>query len=158
MILGMSTATFTLVHVIISLVGIVTGFIVLAALLKGRLGGVWNTLFLVFTILTSVTGFFYPITKVTPGIILGVISLIVLAISLFALYVKKLEGGWKRMYAVTAMIAQFFNTFVLFNQSFQKIPFLAGLPKIALPVCLVLLLVFFIYFTYKASKAFRSVV
>ena len=157
MILGMSVATFTLVHVIISLVGIAAGFVVLFGLLKGRLSGL-NGIFLIFTILTSVTGFFYPITKVTPGIILGILSLIILAIALVALYLKKLEGGWKRTYVITAMAAQFFNTFVLFNQSFQKIPFLAALPKLALPVCLVLLLIFFVYFTIRAAKTFRNIV
>ena len=79
MVLGMSLATYTIVHVIISLIGIATGFIVLFGLLKGRLLGSWNTTFLITTVLTSVTGFFFPFTKVTPGIILGVLSLIVLA-------------------------------------------------------------------------------
>ena len=157
MILGMSTAAFTLLHVVISLIGILTGFIVLFSLLKDRLPSLWNTLFLVTTILTSVTGFFYPITKVTPGIILGVLSLLILAVALIALYAKKLEGGWKRTYAVSAMVAQFFNTLVLIVQSFQKIPFLHALPAVAVPVCQILLLILFVYFAYKVAKTFRNV-
>ena len=93
MVLGMSLATYTIVHVIISLIGIATGFIVLFGLLKGRLLGSWNTTFLITTVLTSVTGFFFPFTKVTPGIVLGVLSLIVLAIAIFALYVFHLNGA-----------------------------------------------------------------
>ena len=86
MVLGMSLATYTTVHVIISLIGIASGFIVLFALLTGRLLGAWNGLFLITTVLTSVTGFAFPNSKVTPGIILGVLSLIVLAIAIFALH------------------------------------------------------------------------
>jgi hypothetical protein len=86
MVLGMSLATYTIVHVIISLIGIASGFIVLFGMLSGRLFSSWNKVFLVFTVLTSVTGFAFPFVKVTPGIIFGILSLIVLAIAIFALY------------------------------------------------------------------------
>src|ERR1700753_2606270 len=102
--LGMSLATYTAIHVAISLIGIATGLIVLAGLLGGRLLTLWNGLFLITTVLTSVTGFGFPNTKVTPGIVLGVLSLIVLAIAIFALYGRRLNGAWRRTYAITAMI------------------------------------------------------
>lgn len=120
MILGMTPLTF--VHVLLSLIGIATGFIVIFQMIgRKQLGGL-NTTFLATTILTSVTGYFFPITKVTPGIIIGAISLVVLAIALFALYTKKLTGGWRTVYVVTAVLAQFFNVLVLIVQSFMKIP------------------------------------
>jgi hypothetical protein len=122
MVLGMSLATYTAVHVIISLIGIASGFIVLFGLLTGRLFGLWNSLFLITTVLTSVTGFGFPNTKVTPGIVLGVLSLIALAIAIFALYARHLSGAWRRTYAITAMIALYFNVFVLIAQLFEKVP------------------------------------
>jgi hypothetical protein len=157
MILGMSTATFTQVHVIISLIGIATGFIVLFGLLQGRLLGAWNGLFLLTTVLTSVTGFFFPNKTITPGIVLGILSLIALLIALIALYGQHLQGGWKRTYAVSALIALYFNTFVLIVQSFEKMPALHALPPVAFKIVQALLLLLFLYFITLAAKRFRSV-
>jgi len=112
----------TLVHVVLSLVGIAAGFVVLLGLLAGRLPAKWNSLFLVTTIATSVTGFFFPFHKVTPGIVVGVISLVVLAIAFVALHNKRLEGAWRRIYVVTAMVALYLNVFVLIVQLFEKVP------------------------------------
>ena len=112
----------TSVHVALSLVGIAAGFVVLFGLLAGRLLGKWNSLFLVTTIATSVTGFFFPFHGVTPGIVVGVLSLIVLAIALLALHSKRLEGAWRKVYVITAMIALYFNVFVLIVQLFEKVP------------------------------------
>jgi len=114
-------STLTMVHVALSLIGIATGFLVIFQMIGGKTLGGLNTIFLATTILTSVTGFFFPITKVTPGLVIGGISLVVLAIALFALYSKKLTGGWRTVYVVTAVIAQFFNVLVLIVQSFRKI-------------------------------------
>src|SRR5579864_4583829 len=125
MVLGMSLATFTIIHVLISLIG--TGLIVLFGLLNGKLLSPWNGIFLLFTILTSVTGFMYPYEKISPGIILGILSMIVLAIALFALYVFHLKGVWRTTYVISAMIALYFNCFVLVVQSFMKVPFLHAL-------------------------------
>src|SRR3979409_1612054 len=100
MVFGMSLATYTTVHVIISLAGIASGLIVLAGLLGGRLLTMWNGLFLVTTVLTSVTGFGFPFTKVNPGIILGILSLIALAIAIFALYARHLNGPWRPTYVI----------------------------------------------------------
>ena len=112
----------TLVHVALSLVGIAAGFVVLLGLLAGRLPAKWNSLFLVATIATSVTGFFFPFHKITPGIVVGVISLVVLAIALVALHSKRLEGVWRRIYVATAMVALYLNVFVLIVQLFEKVP------------------------------------
>lgn len=112
----------TMVHVGLSLIGIATGFLVIFQMIGGKTLGGLNAAFLATTILTSVTGFFFPITKLTPGLVIGGISLVVLAIALFALYSKKLAGGWRTVYVVTAVIAQFFNVLVLIVQSFMKIP------------------------------------
>jgi hypothetical protein len=156
----MSLATYTIVHVIISLIGIATGFIVLFGLLKGKLFGSWNTTFLATTVLTSVTGFFFPFTKVTPGIVLGVLSLIVLAIAIFALYVFHLNEPWRRTYVITALIALYFNVFVLVAQTFEKVPAIHALAptqtEAPFKIAQLLLLVFFIVVITAAAKKFRN--
>ena len=124
MILGMSVETFTFVHVVISLVGIMTGFIVVAVMLQsGPIAG-WNAFFLVSTILTSVTGFFFPIKVFGPPHIVGVISLVVLAVALVAIYGKKLAGPWRAIYVGSAVLALYLNVFVAVVQSFDKFPYL----------------------------------
>ncbi len=126
-IFGMTTATFTLVHVIISLVGIGSGFIVLFGMLAGkRLSGL-TALFLVTTVATSVTGFLFPFHGVTPGIVVGIISMVVLAIAILALYALHLAGAWRWIYVVTALIALYLNVFVLIVQSFEKVSALHAL-------------------------------
>jgi hypothetical protein len=127
MVFGMSLATFTLIHVIISLVGIGSGLSVLFGMFASkRLDGM-TALFLVTTVLTSVTGFGFPIAHVTPGIILGILSLVVLAITIPARYSFYMAGKWRTIYVVTAVIALYFNCFVLIAQSFQKVPALHAL-------------------------------
>jgi len=124
MILGMSVATFTLVHVVISLLGIASGLIVLFGMFGShRLPG-WTALFLLTTILTSVTGFMLPSVGLTPARLFGIISLIVLAAALVALYGFRLGGVWRWIYVGSAVIALYLNIFVLIVQSFLKIPFL----------------------------------
>jgi hypothetical protein len=124
MMLGLSLPEFTLLHVVISLVGIAAGLIFFAALSTGRWLSLWNSLFLVFTILTSVTGFLFPPKPIGPPFIFGVVSLVLLAIALYALYGGKLKKGWRIAYLVTALVAQWLNMVVLVVQSFQKIPVL----------------------------------
>jgi hypothetical protein len=161
MVLGMSLATFTAIHVIISLIGIGTGFIVLYGLFKNKLLSPWNPIFLVTTVLTSLTGFAFPNTKITPGIVLGILSMIALAIALFALYGRHLNGGWRRTYAITAMIAQYFNCFVLIAQLFGKVPALHALAptgtEAPFKISQLLLLLLFIYFITIAAKRFRTI-
>jgi hypothetical protein len=160
MVLGMSLATFTTLHVLISLVAIGTGFIVLFGLINGKLLGAWNATFLVTTILTSLTGFAFPNTKATPGIILGVLSLIALGIALIAVYVFNLRGAWRRTYAITAMIALYFNVFVLIAQLFEHVPGIHALAptgtEAPFKVAQTLLLALFIVFITAAAKKFRS--
>ena len=145
-------STFTLVHVAISLIGIVAGLVVVYGFVAGlRLKG-WNWLFLVMTILTSVTGFFFPWKGVTPGIILGIISLVVLALALVAL-----QKAWTKTYIITSVLAEFFNVFVLINQSFQKIPALHALaPTGKEPVILACAVVALVLFAVLAWLAIRK--
>jgi hypothetical protein len=117
--------TFTLIHVVISLIGIATGLVVIYGFLTGMRLRSWNSLFLVTTTLTSVTGFFFPYKGITPGIVLGIVSLVILAVALLAL-----SKGWTKTYIATCSSAEFFNVLVLIAQSFQKIPALhAYAPK-----------------------------
>jgi len=150
-----------MLHVIISLVGIVSGLIVLFGLLgSSRMPG-WTALFLLTTILTSVTGFGFPFTVLLPSHMIGILSLVLLAIACLALYGMKLSGAWRWIYAVTAMIALYFNIFVLIIQSFLKIPALTALapgnppsgPAFAVVQGLVLL--FFVIVIIGAVRRFR---
>ena len=160
MTLGMSLETFTLVHVIISLIAIVSGLIVLFGMIGGKQLNALHGLFLATTVLTSVTGFGFPIHGITPAIILGILSLIVLAIAIFARYGRHLAGGWRRTYVITASIALYFNCFVLVVQSFMKVPALHALaptqkePPFAIAQLTVVVL--FIVLTIVAAKKFRS--
>jgi hypothetical protein len=124
MILGMSVPAFTLVHVIISLIAIVTGIVVTIGMLNGSKLAGWTGVFLLTTVLTSVTGFFFHSAKFGPPHVFGVISLVVLAATIAALYLFHLAGGWRRMYVIGSIFALYLNVFVLVVQSFQKIPFL----------------------------------
>jgi phosphoglycerol transferase MdoB-like AlkP superfamily enzyme len=157
----MSLGTYTAVHVAISLIGIASGLIVLAGLLGGRLLRLWNGLFLITTVLTSITGFGFPYTKVTPGIILGILSLIVLAIAIFALYARHLNGAWGRTYVIAAMIALYFNVFVLVVQLFEKVPAIHALAptqtEAPFKIVQLLLLVAFAVLIGAAAKKFRMV-
>jgi len=118
---------FTLFHVALSLFGIGAGFIVVFGLLGGKLLNGWTPLFLVTTVLTSVTGFLFPVHHFLPSHGVGIISLIVLAVAIYALYAKHLAGGWSRIYAVNAVIALYLNFFVLIVQLFLKVPALKAL-------------------------------
>ena len=127
MTLGLSLSAFTTLHVIISLIGIATGFIVLFGLLNAQRLEAWTAVFLATTILTSVTGFMFPIDGLTPGLVVGAISLVVLAVALVALYVFRLDGPWRWVYVVTALLALYLNVFVGVVQAFQKLAVLQPL-------------------------------
>jgi hypothetical protein len=122
MILGMTTSTFILVHVLISLVGIGSGFIVVYGLLTGKRLDGWTATFLATTILTSVTGFLFPVEHILPSHIVGVISLVVLAAALLARYARHMQHSWRTTYVVCAIVALYLNVFVAVVQSFLKIP------------------------------------
>jgi hypothetical protein len=161
MVLGMSLPTFTVVHVVISLIGIVSGFFVLFGLFgSNRMPGM-TALFLLTTILTSLTGFLFPFEKLLPSHVLGIVSLIMLAIAVFALYVMKLTGAWRWVYSLTALIALYLNVFVLVIQSFLKIGPLHALapsvPPSEPPFAVVqgIVLVFFVVAIIGAVRRFR---
>ena len=127
MILGMSLSTFTTVHVIISLIAIVSGIVAMFGLLtSNRMPGL-TAIFLLFTILTSATGFLFPFEKLLPSHMIGILSLVLLAIACIALYVMKLSGPWRWIYVLTALLSLYFNVFVLVIQSFLKVPALTAL-------------------------------
>jgi hypothetical protein len=157
MIFGMTP--YTLFHVLLSLIGIFTGLIALFGMIAGKRLDTWNGVFLVTTALTSITGFFFPFHGLTPGYILGVLSLIVLAVAFPARYTKHLAGGWRRAYAITASIALYFNVFVLVAQLFMKVPALHVLaPKGSEPPFLisqVVVMAVFIVLTIAAAIKFH---
>ena len=126
MVLGMSLQAFSLVHVIISLLGIVAGLVVMFGLLGSKPMPGLTAIFLLFTILTNATGFLFPFKELLPSYIIAAISLVLLAIACIALYGMKLKGAWRPIYIVTAMISLYFNVFALVIQSFLKVPALAA--------------------------------
>ena len=158
MILGMSTAAFTTLHVIISLVGIGSGLVVLVAMCLGRHFATWTFLFLLSTVLTSVTGFMFHSTAIGPPHVVGLLSLIVLAIALVALYLRHLRGAARPVYVVAAALALWFNCFVAVVQAFQKLPALHALaPTQKEPPFLIaqaLLLAVFVAATIYALKRY----
>jgi len=159
MVLGMSLSTFTLLHVIISLAGIGSGFIVLFGLLNGKRLDGWTKFFLTTTVLTCVTGF--PFEGFKPSYVVGAISLVVLAIAAWAPYGGRLGGASRWIYVVTAAMALYLNCFVAVVQSFLKIPALHALaPTGSEPPFLVaqsVVLAIFIWLTWPAAKRFHVV-
>ena len=127
MILGMSVGTFTLLHVIISLIGIASGAVVLFAMIGDRPFRAWTSLFLATTVLTSATGFLFHSASFGPPHVIGALSLVVLAVALLALYGRHLTGVWRPVYVVCAAFALYLNCFVGVVQAFQKIPALNAL-------------------------------
>ena len=152
--------TFTKIHVVISLIGILTGLVVLIGLISGRRFNRWTAWFLVATVATSATGFFFPFHGVTPAIIVGFISLLLLAVAIFARYFRRFVGSWRWIYVVTTMIALYLNVFVLIVQLFQKVPSLKALaPTQTEPPFLVahlVTLLIVVLLTNAAADRFRS--
>ncbi|MGA2585098.1 MAG: hypothetical protein ABSG31_17635 [Tepidisphaeraceae bacterium] len=150
---------FTLFHVAISLVGIISGLVVALALLKSKRSDCWTMLFLATTALTSITGFMFPFHGFKPSYVLGILSLIVLTPAYIARYRKRMAGHWRAVYVITAMIALYFNVFVLIVQSFMKVPALHALaptqsePPFAITQLIVL--VIFIVLTILAAIKFH---
>ena len=160
MIWGLSTSTFTLVHVLLSLVGIVAGLVVMFGLVaEKRLDG-WTVVFLATTVATSVTGFGFPFDHLLPSHKVGIISLVVLAAAILARYAFRLAGAWRPVYVVCAAVALYLNAFVGVVQAFQKVPALTKLaPKQTEPpfvVTQLVVLVLFIVLTIAAAKRFRG--
>lgn len=160
MVFGVSLETYTLIHVVVSLIGIVSGIIVLLGMLAGkRLDGL-TALFLVTTVLTSVTGYGFPFHKLMPSHIVGAISLVVLLIAILARYSFRMAGAWRWVYVVTASMALYLNVFVLVVQGFMKVPALKSLaPTQSEPpflVAQIVVLAIFIVLTILAVKKFHD--
>ena len=122
MVLGLSLSAFTTLHVVISLIAIAAGFIVMFGMLGPYRAGGLTGIFLLFTILTSITGFMFPFNGITPAILVGILSVVLLAIACIALYAMKAAGPWRWIYAVTALASLYLNVFVLVVQGFLKVP------------------------------------
>jgi len=159
MVLGLSLSTFTLLHVILSLAGIGSGFIVVFGLLNGKRLDGWTAIFLTTTVLTSFTGFLFPFEGFKPSYVLGVMSLVVLAVAIYARYGRRMAGAWRSTYIITAAFALYFNCFVAVVQSFLKVPALHALaptgsePPFLIAQCVVLAI--FIWLTWLAAKRFH---
>jgi hypothetical protein len=159
MILGMSVGTFTLLHVIISLIGIASGAVVLIAMIGDKPSRGWTALFLATTVLTSATGFLFHSASFGPPQVIGIISLVLLAAALLALYGQHLGGIWRPVYVICAVMALYLNVFVGVVQAFQKILALNALaPKGSEPPFLaaqLVVLIGFIVFGYLAVRRFH---
>jgi hypothetical protein len=159
MVFGMSLETFTLIHVLISLLGIGSGAVVMAAWLRNKRLDRWTAVFLATTLATSITGFGFPFARLLPSHILGLLSLLVLTVACLSLYRFHLKGLWRKAYLISASTAFYFNVFVLVIQSFRKIPAVAALaPSLTepfLPVQLPLLGLF-VVLTFAAVKKYKA--
>jgi len=150
---------YTIIHTLISLVAIFTGFVVLFGLLAGKRLDSWTKWFLITAVATTVTGFFFPFHGFTPAIGLGLISLPVLALTIYARYSRQLAGHWRWIYVVGAFLTLYFNVFVGIVQSFEKIPVLKAMaptqsePPFKLTQLVVLAL--FVVLTLVAAIRFR---
>ena len=158
MILGMTT--FTFVHGVISLVGILSGLVVLFGLIAGKRLDGWTALFLITTVATSVTGFMFPFHKLLPSHVVGGISLVVLAIAIYARYSRHLAGGWRRTYVISSAIALYLNVFVLVVQLFEKVPALNALAptqsELPFKITQLVVLAIFVVLGIFAARGFRE--
>jgi hypothetical protein len=127
MVIGMSLRMFTYLHVYISLIAIGAGFIVVYGMIAGRRLPLLTNLFLFTTALTSLTGFLFPFKGITPAIVVGIVSLIVLVVAVIARRRSHLSGTWRGTYVISSILALYLNSFVLIAQMFQKIPALHAL-------------------------------
>ena len=159
-VFGMSLETYTLIHVLISLVGIGAGLVVMFGLIAGKRLERWTALFLATTVVTSVTGYGFPFHQLLPSHIVGVISLVVLAVAIAARYRFHLRGAWRRAYVVCALLALYLNVFVGVVQAFLKVPALKALaPQQTEPPFVVsqgIVLVLFVVLTIVAAIRFRG--
>ena len=153
-------AAFTLFHVALSLVGILAGLVVVFGLIAGKWLKGWTGLFLTTTVATSATGFLFPYHEFKPSYAVGIVSLLVLAIAMFAFYGRGLAGAWRRTYVISAVISLYLNVFVLVAQLFMKVPALKALaPTQSEPPFLatqVVVMVVFIVLGFLAGRRFPA--
>jgi len=159
MILGLSITTYTLLHTVLSLVGIVAGLVVAGALATGTRLHRWAAVFVVTTVLANASGFGFPFVKLLPSHIVGAVSLVVLAAVIVADNVKHLAGTWRTTYAVGVVLATYLNVFVLVAQLFKRIPvlFVAAPTQSEPPFALTqgFVLALFVWLGVAAVKGFR---
>jgi len=155
----MILSIFTFAHVVISLIGIFSGLVVAYALINARQLDRWTSVFLWTTVLTSVTGFMFPFHGFKPSYVVGAISLVVLALAIFALYRQHLAGGWRTTYVISSMIALYLNVFVLVVQLFRRVPALKALAPTqtepAFKITQLVVLLVFVAITVLATAKFR---
>jgi hypothetical protein len=151
---------FILIHVMLSLIGIIAGLVVVGGFMAGARLSRWIGLFLASTALTSITGFGFPSAEVLPAHIIGALSLVVLAGALMAAYWQHLEGGWRPAFVVLSVAALYLNAFVLLAQLFKKIPAMTVLASSsdvpAFAVTQVLVLAMFVGLGWQAVRGFRA--
>ncbi|MDP9337533.1 MAG: hypothetical protein M3P45_01555 [Acidobacteriota bacterium] len=148
---------FTLAHVLISLVGIFTGFVVVYGLINARQLGGWTSWFLWTTVLTSVTGFMFPYHGFQPSYVVGAVSLVILAAAILAR--RHLATGWKKTYAISSVLALYLNFFVLVVQLFRRVPALKALAPTQTEPSFkgtqLIVLLFFVVLAILATTKFR---
>jgi hypothetical protein len=159
MVLGLSLSTFTLLHLILSLAGIVAGIVIILGMLGSNQLPGWTALFLASMVLTDVTGFFFPVAALLPSHIVGVISLMALMMAIIALYIYRLRGAWRWLYVGAVGLALYLDVFVGVVQAFQKLSFLRPLaPTQSEPPFLIaqlVVLALFIALGIVAAKRFH---
>lgn len=152
--------TFTLIHVILSILGIIAGLVVVGGLIAGVRFNGWTGIYFVTTVLTNVTGFGFPFANILPSHIVGGISLVVLAVGIAARYWKHLDGSWRWIFVVTTVTALYFNVFVLFAQLFAKVPAMVAIaPTQTAPAFVItnlIVLVLFVILGRAAVRGFRT--
>lgn len=160
MLLGMTLSAFTLVHVVMSLIGIASGLVVAWGLLAWKRLNGWTALFLLSTVATSVSGFGFPFNHLLPSHKVGILSLVVLAAAILARYGFRLAGAWRSVYVVCAIVALYLNVFVLIVQLFQNVPALKALaPQRSEPPFLLtqlVVLALFVLLSIVATIRFRK--
>ena len=156
-ILGMSLALFTQIHVAISVIAIAAGLIAVRGMLAARIFRGITALFLITTMLTSLTGFLFPFHGMTPGIVIGILSVVLLLAAILALYIFHLAGAWRWIYVVCSVMALWFNVFVFIVQSFEKIPSLHALaPTQTEPAFKITQLLFLVIFVILGIFSLRK--
>ena len=158
--MGSGLAAFTLFHVILSLIGIFSGLVVVFGFITAKRLNGWTLLFLWTTLATSVTGFLFPIHKLTPGLVVGLISIVLLALAFYARYSRELVGAWRRIYVISAVIALYLNVFVLIAKLFDKVPALKAIAptqtEAPFKVAQLATLLLFIVLGVFGAKGFRN--
>lgn len=159
MVLGMSIGAFTVLHVVLSLIGIAAGIVVVFEMWGARTPRALTAAFLATTVATSVTGFLFPSDKITPADVVGIISLLALVAAILGLYYGQLAGAWRWIYVSGAVLALYLNAFVAVVQSFQKLAFLHPLaptgsepPFVATQI---VVLGIFVWFAVRALRRFH---